>query len=1027
MNKETRSISRAGVDKNIIIIHPRDISFNDLEVLTIQFKQETGKDVRIPSLPDYYLAYLAVQSLFLPLPRRSRILDKLEIDCDFFNWVKKKYGQTELKTRLLGRVKNELKRFKNYNFSQLQSDVLDVISNISPNRAMKNMAATSGVAPLSLEMVTSTIIDYFDPIKPYVDPISDFIQTINRERYFSRETGGNDIKKFKIQLLKIIVACIDNETFIALKKIKDIVEKSDIASKERISCTKSPDLSLHTVEKHINKLAGELNKIFGTNSSGTSPCIDEVDKKLTEIETLLSEDSVYRKKLSSPSSNIETFLDDAPVWKALLNEISINKIDHTIFEHLQCYCTDILEIIIHDHTLNRALSNKDVLSISLIDGNVNTMGDKIREYVPPELTNSTYVFMSSVTAEMPEALAIMKALTLIGIPAEQIVYGGMAVNALLPRETLKISGVMEDKNKLAALLKKAGVFTGNVGISLFFGMFDRPSANRFLDDFFSKNSEAVVGYGIRLAQDGAWLDEIKRDFVVWPSYKSSLFGLPAINVYMGLVISGGCPFSCNFCASIGSMTILRQRTAQDVFAQIRSYSNQLLWVETLFGKYYKNVLKFHGARKIFSFLNLFMGNNLAFNDDNLAHIHPWTLYYLKEYLKENKLFPVIWTQMDINTLESAVHKEFVADYVISTLIGIEAVKERYLDGLKKGPALLSLKNHKNESFQDDRLYEIYQKGLREFIGIGAIPISSLIIGLLRHDKIVEVADEIIEFINTPIRKYKFIHHNFFEKMLLKLAGNCPVQAQSMNFLSIYIGSPDAKLLYPLFQNSDNPVFDAARSLIAPGHFSYDIGRMSGTLPQVNFNAQRLALETMPQAHPLKKQRSMTGLNRCDTEDVILAQYYIDKTLSKNIASSALGSLVMAYIGKRSLPFVRRIVAAFKAPVMVYAFRITGKHKANCLTTLHEPIRWKTYRDTVSIKYEGEQISPDIRTQMEHFGFNVVKENGHFEIKMAKKEQFAEGFQNWIYESHGIDPETKAFSQEISSESCFRTLFEELRS
>jgi hypothetical protein len=204
----------------------------------------------------------------------------------------------------------------------------------------------------------------------------------------------------------------------------------------------------------------------------------------------------------------------------------------------------------------------------------------------------------------------------------------------------------------------------------------------------------------------------------------------------------------------------------------------------------------------------------------------------------------------------------------------------------------------------------------------------------------------------------------------------------------------------------------------PGGWQYDLPRMNGLFPQVNLNAFRV----------LTMLKSSEQLQRIDPEDNILAQYYLDSTLSSfsNTLKTAFGTAAIAYAGKRHLaPYaLSRFLYAFKASVAASYFRLTGKHRTRFLPKIKPVLRWQLYRRYIRYAMKAEtELPDDIQELLGNFGFELTPDR---RLQLTSKIRYVSGVPDWVYQAQRIDPATCMLCDDtLTPDSYFRIISPQL--
>jgi hypothetical protein len=994
----------------VLIIHPRDICFDDLEALVFAYENErqgSTDRVAVGSPPDHFLAYLLLQSVELPLSRRLEAIGKLNVDQGFFDWVADTYGSSCLAERrrpLPGERFKEDASAQSGRFSVLQRDVLHALDSIEA-RSQKSMRLQAGVPPLALEQLASGIIDYHDPLKAYVDATADFLNLLHEMEHEMGEGGGREVSPEKHRPARR--------------------RKTGLASAVR---------AFRTALEGIARVAGEP-PVTRLSCAGEGNSVGSLPEKLRLAKELLGD--LLKEREDEDESRTK---GDEPRTK---EDESRTKEDETRtkeeVKRLTEAVTGIHDTLIHDHSHNSALAGDRELSIHVLDANVCRVGSEIARTIDPDLAAETFVMISAMSAEQAMGAAMGRALELLGVPARQIAYGGMSLNAFVPRNLKSIPQAFNSADIRAGIERRAeGIFGKEHRPSLFFGFFDRPGARVFLDGFL--RGKRTLGHGTRMAQDGFWLDAVKSRFVQWHGkYVSSALGIPFADAYRPLMIQGSCRYNCDFCASLGSMALGNQRTAEDVFSQIKYLFREMAWVGSNLGPAAEALKDRPFFRDLFAGANLLCGGNLMIVDDNLSNVHPWTLKLLCDYLQAEGIVPAVWSQMDVNAMEQPEHREFIRRYVVSAFVGLEAVRDGYLLGFKKKAAALAKKalgarteragdadekalgarteragdaDEAREAIDDedasllryleemkrggesDPLRQTYLVNLSRLADAGAIPLHALLIGMPGHMDAVRVANEIVDFVDNPIEKFNIRAIQWHEKKLLNLASKLPFMTYQANYFSIFAGSPDWVRFYPQ-GDPDGSLLSTLRAFVVSGYAEYDSSRMGGNFTQINQNAYRLVMRL------LKDRKEYQALERFEPEDGALAHYHVDRELSRmsELLKAFFGCLVVTYVGKRHLAPLSavRLLQAYKSTIIMTAFRACGSSNAQGLAGILPVARWTMYRRYVAHRADPAEIEK-AADLLQRFGFLV--EDGN-RIRMAPLDGYAEGFPEDVYRANGI--------------------------
>ncbi len=953
----------------VLIVHPRDICFDDLEALVFAYENERrGRSelVRVDHPPDHYLAYLLLQSLRLPLSRRLSAIAGLRVDHDFFRWVAQTYGESHLAER----KPSPSERFRDLGvgspgrLSQLQRDSLHALDSIE-GRSQMSMRSQAAVPPLALEQLASGVIDYHDPLKAYVDSTADFLNLLHEARYRQASEPGSATERWSARRGTALTSG-------ARSFRKALAGIAELAVAER------PAVVRRNCAREGNDLATLADKVRLADS----------------LAEQLLENQGEAGRAAAPE---------------LLTEMT-------------AVVAAIHDTLIHDHSLNAALDREAGPFVHVLDANVCRVGREIAGLLVADRPDELFIMISAMSAEQAMGVAVGRALELLGVPAAQIAYGGMSLNAFVPRNLKSIPQAFTDAEVRAVIERQAvAVFGEQHRPSLYFGFFDRPGASAFLDGFL--RGERSLGYGNRMALDGFWLDAVKARSVRWyGKYVSRMLGIPFAEGYRPLMIQGSCRYNCDFCASLGSMALGNQRTAEDVFSQIAHDFREMAWVGSNLGSGAEALKERPFFRQLIAGANRLAGGNVMIVDDNLSNVHPWTLGRLGELLQAEGIVPAIWSQMDVNAMQQKEHREFIERYVVSAFVGLEAVQERYLLGFKKKAAVLArkalqarvgrladaggrdggdddarLRRYLGELERDgetDPLRQSYFVNLGRLADAGAIPLHALLIGVPGHDDAAAVAKEIVAFVDGPVKRFDLRSMNRFEEVLLNLVSELPFMTYQANYFSIFAGSPDWLRFYPR-QQGDSSMLGALKKFVSPGYPEYDTSRMGGNFTQLNQNAYRLLLRLTGD------KKAFEALGRFEPEDGALAHFYVDRELSRmrKRLRAFFGCLAVTYLGKRYLaPWpILRALQAYKSTIIMNAFRSCGDANSRGLAAIRPAARWAMYRKYVASIADPAEVerAADL---LKRFGFEVDEQG---RIRMAKLDGYAEGFPPEVYRANGI--------------------------
>ena len=966
--------------RKIIIIKSRDISLDDLEALSFEYAYDYKRgDLQIPSLPDHYLAYMVLQAVRIPIEKRLKAIGVLNINRDFYSWILKCHGK-EFKSSLAlpdidSLIIQRQERLNGEHLKQVLCDAVDT----AYKRMGFNQTSLVKFPHIAGTQLASGVLDYFDPLKPDIDASSDFLNLLNRIRY-ERE---------------------------CLKKRIDPGPAPDTGTMQRDmmrSCAAAFRNALDRIGTLLqDKLPGQVSCAKAGNTLGLlKDRVGAIKNKMSAIE-----DAV---------------------------DIYVREMDDERLETLISFVASLHDTLIHDHSFSKVFNGDEDVVFHMIDSMANKdIGTEIGRALYEEKKKNVYVMINAMSCEITFGLVLGRLFEVLDVPTRQIMYGGMALNAFIPKDEKDILAIFGKREQAEEIVTNARGIFGDLKPSMYFGFFDRPGARKFLDQVFDDGGKSpVVGYGIRAGQDGAWLDRIKAGRIVDNSkYSVSVFGMPLLRGSVRtLFVAGSCTHKCDFCASLGSMALSNQRTAQDVFEEIRWCNEDMLWLRQMFGKSIAGLKNAPLFRKLFDLVNRLV-TGFAFSDDNFGIIHPWTLKLLDHYLSESDIPFICVTMMDVNTITKSEHRKFIRQWCYGSYLGLEVLGEDYIKDFKKAPAKIAIKlmEDKLVAIQEkkkqgtalqpaeenrleyhgtlekygihDRLQKAYLFQLSELVELGSIPMNFCILGVNGHKDMSRVALENVRFTQTPIKLFNLKPKTAAGRKLLQWCGNASIMAEQTMIFSIFAGSPDYAFSYPR-RSPDGSLAAALQNLIIPGRREYDMVRMTSYLPQVNFNGFR-ALKELSGAQVVKQER-------CDPEDVALAFYNISKanTSIRNILVGAVGAAVVTYNTKDMYPFARRCMTAFKSSVNTAFFRFTGIYTARWMKTLLPLMRWNMYRRYVKVPVTSGEIDASKEALLQHYGFLVERSaNGTF-LRLAEKDlSQSNGFPKWVYSANRVDEKTYA--------------------
>ena len=957
--------------KKFILIKSRDITLDDLEALSYEYRYEENREqVVIPYLLDHYLAYLVIQEKKIPIKERLLTISPLNIDKSFYEWMLKKHSKDFLVDVSNEEIHNLI--FTNptnspyKNAGEIFCKVIDRVKNLFGS----NQTSLVKFPHVGMEHLSTGILDYFDPIKVSIDPLSDFINLCNSITYNRKK--DKIIQPDHKQLLRKNSAILD--------KIYTELENLELIS-----------------QKHLKK------RVWATTNEYSIPYIFKI---ITTIKATI-------QRLNSG-----------------LDKVNFSELTNTELKSLISDLEILQDFIIHDHSFSDVFAGEEDINIQIIDFTSNKKpGAEIKKALTGEDIKNVYVFISAMSCEITLGQILGRMFHYLGVNEKRIAFGGMALNSYIPREESDIIEVCQSITGKQAIIENTQQLFHGFNPSLYFGFFDRQGSSSFLKQLFDiENPAPAYGYGIRAGQDGAWIDSVRQSVIIDNStYTVKAFGLP---IFRGNIraffVSGSCIHKCDFCASLGSMALSNQRTAQDVFKEMVWHCENMLWLKLMMGKIIYKLRKSPLFKILIGFLNKVIGCNFVFIDDNFRVIHPWTIEYLDEKIRENKMQIDCTTMMDVNTVDSPEHRNFMHRYANGTYLGIEVIREDYIKDFKKTPAKVAIKAFEDKMTEiqnkesnglklssdekrtlefnqrlikaniTDRLYKGYLYQLSKLIELGALPMNFTILGVNGHTNMHEVAKQQLKFTQTPLKLFNLFPRNNFDKVLIKLFGNCSVMAEQTMILSIFSGSPDYHNFYP-WKPKENDINYALRDLIVPGEWIYDLVRMTSYLTQINYNAFRAINE-------IENSNASITREKCNPEDVALAYYYLSKsnTSVRNIIGGTIGAFIATYRARTMYPFFWRLVHALKSSVQTSFFRYITMYTSERLAKLIPVMRWKMYR--TYIKVPAQQLSPDenLLKKLAHFGIQYVKNNGSSYVKLENETlSYPTGFPKWVYKANEL--------------------------